>query len=91
MVDSGHATATPTTYHGIPAYALRLHASGDTFLNGSAYVARSDYRPLEISSTTNGGGKVVFSTYEYLPATPANDALLAVTSAHPGATVVNQP
>jgi hypothetical protein len=32
----------------------------------------------------------VFSTYEYLPATPANDALLAVTTAHPGATVVNQ-
>ena len=32
----------------------------------------------------------MFSTYEYLPATPANDALLAVTTAHPGATVVNQ-
>ncbi len=59
-------------------------------LNGTAYVARSDYRPLEIDSTSNGG-KVVFSAYEYLPATPANDALLAVTSAHPGATVVNQP
>jgi outer membrane lipoprotein-sorting protein len=91
MVDSGRATATPTTYNGISAYELSLHASGDTFLNGNAYVARSDYRPLEINSTTNGGEKVVFSTYEYLPATPANDALLAVTSAHPGATVVNQP
>jgi hypothetical protein len=32
----------------------------------------------------------VFSTYEHLPATPANDALLAVTTAHPGVTVVNQ-
>jgi hypothetical protein len=32
----------------------------------------------------------VYSTYEYLRATPANDALLAVTTAHPGATVVNQ-
>jgi outer membrane lipoprotein-sorting protein len=93
MVDSGRATATPTTYDGIPAYELSLHAAGGTLLNGNAYVARSDYRPLEIDSTTPGGDseKVVFSTYEYLPATPANDALLAVTTAHPGATVVNQP
>jgi hypothetical protein len=88
MVDSGQATATPTTYNGIPAYELTLNPSGDTVLNGTAYVARSDYRPLETDSTS---AKVVFSAYEYLPATPANDALLAVTSAHPGATVVNQP
>ena len=88
MVDSGQATATPTTYNGIPAYELSLNPSGDTVLNGTAYVAQSDYRPLETDSTS---AKVVFSAYEYLPATPANDALLAVTSAHPGATVVNQP
>jgi hypothetical protein len=93
MVDSGQALATPTTYNGIPAYELSLHASGDTVLNGTAYVARSDYRPLEIDSITPGGEseKAVFSTYEYLPATAANDAMLAVTTAHPGATVVNQP
>ena len=91
MVDSGQATATPTTYNGIPAYELSLHGSGDPSLNGTAYVAQSDYRLLEMNSTSNGGEKVVFSTYEYLPATPTNDALLAVTSAHPGATVVNQP
>ena len=88
MVDSGHATATSTTYNGIPAYELTLNPSGDTLLKGTAYVARSDYRPLETASTS---ARVVFSAYEYLPATPANDALLAVTSAHPGATVVNQP
>ena len=88
MVESGQATATPTTYNGIPAYELTLNPSGDTLQNGTAYVARSDYRPLETDSTS---AKVVFSTYEYLPATPANDALLAVTSAHPGATVVEQP
>ncbi len=90
MVDSGQATATPTTYNGIPAYELSVNSSSDTLLNGIAYVARSDYRPLEIDTASNGG-KIVFSAYEYLPATPANDALLAVTSAHPGATVVNQP
>jgi len=88
MIDSGQATATPTTYNGIPAYELTLNPSGDTLLNGTAYVARSDYRPLETDSTS---AKVVFSAYEHLPATPANEALLAVTSAHPGATVVNQP
>jgi hypothetical protein len=87
MVNSGQATATQTTFDGIPALELRVHAPGDQALNGTAYVARSDYRPLEIDSTK---GRVVFSTYEYLPATPANDALLAVTTAHPGATVINQ-
>ncbi len=88
MIDSGQATATPTTYHGIPAYELTLNPPGDSSLNGTAYVAQSDYRPLETDSTS---GEVVFSAYEHLPATPANDALLAVTSAHPGATVVSQP
>ncbi len=88
MVDSGQATATPTTYKGTPAFELSVNSSSDPSLNGTAYVARSDYRPLEIDSTS---AKVVFSTYEYLPASPSNDALLAVTTAHPSATVVNQP
>jgi hypothetical protein len=110
MVDSGQATATPTTHNGTPAYKLSLNGtstptgrgktsrlerhrppSGDNLPNGTAYVAQSDYRPLEIDSTSTRGERVVFSAYEYLPATPTNDALLAVTSAHPGATVVKQP
>jgi hypothetical protein len=110
MVESGQATATPTTYNGTPAYKLSLNGtstptgrgktsrlerhrppSGDNLPNGTAYVAQSDYRPLEIDSTSTRGERVVFSAYEYLPATPTNDALLAVTSAHPGATVVKQP
>ena len=91
MVDSGEATATSTTYNGTPAYELTPNPSGDTLLIGTAYVARSDYRPLEIDYTSHPGAKVAFSAYEYLPATPANDALLAVTSAHPGVTVVTQP
>jgi hypothetical protein len=91
MVESGQAIATPTTYNGTPAYKLSVNSSSDTLLNGTAYVARSDYQPLELDSAAHPGGKAVFSAYQYLPATPANDALLAVTSAHPGATVVNQP
>jgi hypothetical protein len=86
MINSGQATVTATTFDGTPAYELRVNASGDQLVNGTAYVARSDYRPLEVDSTK---GRVVYSTYEYLPATPANDALLAVTTAHPGATVVS--
>ncbi|MCL2417714.1 MAG: hypothetical protein FWD04_00355 [Conexibacteraceae bacterium] len=86
MVNSGQATATAATFDGVPAYELQLSVSGDWLSNGTAYVARSDYRPLEIDSTA---GKIVFSTYEYLPATRANDALLAVTTAHPAAAVVN--
>ena len=86
MVDSGQATATQTTYDGTPALSSVSTRQGTSLANGgTAYVARSDYRPLEIDSTK---GRIVFSTYEYLPATPANNALLAVTTAHPGATVV---
>ncbi|MBS1882745.1 MAG: hypothetical protein JSS97_07295 [Actinobacteria bacterium] len=88
MVNSGQATATATTFDGIPAYEIQVDVSGDQQLsNATAYVAQSDYRPLEIDSSK---GKAVFSTYEYLPATPANEALLAVTTAHPGAKVVNE-
>jgi hypothetical protein len=88
MVNSGQATATRTTFDGTPAYEIQVNVSGDPALeNATAYVAQRDYRPLEIDSSK---GRIVFSTYEYLPATPANDALLAVTTAHPGATVVNQ-
>jgi hypothetical protein len=87
MVNSGQATATATTFDGIPAYEIQVNVSGGQLSNATGYVARSDYRLLETGSTK---GKAVFSAYEYLPATPANDALLAVTTAHPGATVVNQ-
>jgi hypothetical protein len=87
MVNSGQATAAATTFDGIPAYGIPVNVSGDRLSNATAYVAQSDYRPLEINSSK---GKAVFSTYEYLPATPANDALLAITTAHPGATVLNQ-
>ena len=87
MVDSGQATATKTTFDGIAAYELRVNASYGNVQSGTAFVAQSDYRPLEIDSSK---GKSVFSAYEYLPATPANDALLAVTTAHPGVTVVRE-
>jgi hypothetical protein len=77
MVQSGQAHVDATeTYDGVPAYKLTVNAPGDTFLNGTAYVARSDYQPLEID-TTGGGGEVIrYQTYEYLPATATNQQLL---------------
>jgi hypothetical protein len=39
MINSGQATAIATTFDGIPAYELRVNASGDQLLNGTAYVA----------------------------------------------------
>ncbi len=77
LVASGHAhVAATTTFDGVPAYKLTVSGSPDRFLNGTAYVSRTDYYPLEIDTTGNGGERIVVHTYEYLPATPANLALL---------------
>jgi hypothetical protein len=51
--------------------------SSDRFLNGTAYVAQSNYHPLEIDTTSNGGERIVFQTYEYLPVTAANQRLVS--------------
>jgi hypothetical protein len=63
-----------------PDYAkasdAELLSSADKFLNGTAYVARSDYYPLEIDTTSGGGERIVVQAYEYLPATAANLAKL---------------
>ena len=40
------------------------------------YVAQSNYHPLKIDTTGNGGERIVFQTYQYLPATSANRALM---------------
>ena len=37
---------------------------------------RTEDHPLEIDTTDGGGERIVFQTYECLPATPANQALL---------------
>ena len=88
MVHSGQATVVQhTTFAGVPAYEIRVSTSSDASLNGTAYVAASDYRPLQINTPRNGG-VVKFSTYEYLPATAANLRLLDLTAAYPAARVV---
>jgi hypothetical protein len=82
LVRSGQATVEgSTTIDGVAAYKLSVSGSSDRFLNGTAYVSKTTYHPLEIDTTGNGGERIVFETYEYLPATAANlRALQAATA-----------
>lgn len=77
MAQSGQAHVDgATTFEGVPAYELTVSGASDPFLNGTAYVSRSDYHPLLIDTTGAGGERIAIQTYEYLPATPANLALV---------------
>jgi hypothetical protein len=76
LVQNGGATVVGTaTIDGVPAYQLAVSGSDQRFVNGTAYVAQSDYRPLSMQTTTDDE-TITFETYEYLPATSANLALL---------------
>lgn len=91
LVQSGAATvAGSTSTDGVAAYKLTVSGSPDQFLNGTAYVAKSDFHPLLIETTTDSG-TTSYQTYEYLPATQANLKLLDLVAAHPSATVINEP
>jgi hypothetical protein len=78
MVASGRAHVhASTTFHGVPAYKLTVTGAPDRWLNGTAYVSKANYRPLEIDTAAGGPTeRIVYQSYEYLPATTANQALL---------------
>jgi hypothetical protein len=78
LVASGHAHVdTTTTLGGVPAYRLSVSGATDRFLNGTAYVAQSNYYPLEIDTAGRGEPeRIAVQTYEYLPASAANLALV---------------
>jgi hypothetical protein len=88
LVQAGKAQVVgTTTIDGTPAYELSVSGSDDPWLNGTAYVAQSNYHPLAIETTADNE-TIRYSTYEYLRATSSNLALLDLTVQHPSATVV---
>jgi hypothetical protein len=96
LVESGQAKIDEeTTFDGVAAYKLTVSGADQPYLNGTVFVARSDYRPLEIETTQAGRAgdvaeTVVFQTYEHLPANQANLRLLDLAAQHPGARVVSE-
>ncbi len=98
LVESGQATIdSETSFDGVAAYRLTVNGASPHYLNGTVFVRRSDYRPLEIQTAAQAGptGALVaetieFKAYEYLPASPANLGLLSLASQHPGAQIVGQ-
>jgi hypothetical protein len=97
LIQTGQARVEGTTViDGVPAYELTVSGMAPGWTNGVANgtydVAQSDYHPLLIQTTvdcaTGACGETVrFQTYEFLPATSANLALLDLSAQHPGARV----
>jgi len=83
LVQSGNASVVgTTTIDGVAAYELQVSDAPNATLDGTAYVAQSDYRPLLIQTTNLE--TISYSTYEYLPATPANLPPAPSASPSPG-------
>ena len=85
-----------TVVDGVPARTLAISGLPGGRVGGAVVgtydVAQSDAHPLLIQTTTECGSgpcteTLRFQTYEYLPATPANLALLSLKAQHPGATI----
>ncbi len=67
LAQSGSASVVgTTTIDGVAAYELQVSGAPAANLDGTAYVAQSDYRPLRIETTS--GETITYSTYEDLPA-----------------------
>jgi hypothetical protein len=74
MIHADLATvAATTTINGVAALRLDVSGAPDRWVNGVAYVARSDYHPLVIISH---GETIRYQAYEYLPRTARNLRLL---------------
>jgi hypothetical protein len=94
LVESGNANIdAETTFEGVLAYRLTVSGAEPHYLNGTVFVARADYRPLQIETsvdTQTGRAQetIRYETYEYLPGTAANRRLLDLSAQHPGARIV---
>jgi hypothetical protein len=74
------------TVHGRDAVRIVFDGSPSVYL-----VDAETYEPIQLRDVGDDGTVVTsrYVTYELLPATPANLALLSLHKAHPGATVVH--
>jgi hypothetical protein len=55
LVASGQARIDAyTTFDGVPAYKLTVTGASSPFLNGTVFVAKSNYHPLQIQTTLSG-------------------------------------
>ena len=100
LIQAGQAHVEGTTViDGVPAYQLTVSglapgwASG--VANGTYDVAQSDYHPLLVQTRVSCSSgdcpeTIRFQTYEFLPATAANLALLDLSAQHPGAHIVSR-
>jgi hypothetical protein len=77
LVQSGQASIDQTTvFNGVPAYKLTVTGAKSPFLNGTVYVTKSDYHPLEIQTSLSsqpqksGGGKQHSAVQGAGPGTP---------------------
>jgi hypothetical protein len=97
LIASGKAQVTGTTVvDGVPARTLAISGLPGgrvgSVVDGTYDIAQSDAHPLLLQGTTECESgpcteTVRIQTYEYLPATPANLALLNMKAQHPGATI----
>jgi hypothetical protein len=86
LLRSGQDRVSGTaTVNGTPAYRLILSPASGSAPAATAYVDQHDYRPLLLDYSANGGEVIRYQSYEYLPASSANLALLDVAAMHQSA------
>lgn len=88
-----------TTIDGQAVYEIQAHSTDNMLFNGTIYVDQNTYQPVVAKIQQNsydcghatpcsGLETIHFVAYEYLPDTPANQALVSITAQHPDARVI---
>lgn len=94
MLASGDAhVLARTQIDGEPVIEISTSGSTDRLLTGTVYVNATTYQPvlIETDAFSAGPERIRFTSYEYLPATPANLSLLDLGAQHPNAPIETAP